>query len=178
VHAQSKIQKRDNGAAVKTGALPENRVYINDRGQGTFICPACEKGVIKDLSEYSKAQSAVRIKCTCTCGHVYRVLLERRRQFRKPVSLVGMFLFGAGSESPRKGLIKICDISRSGIQFTVNSMPEFQVGDTLQIEFTLDDEERSQIREKGVVRRIQSNRVGLEFKTTDHYGKLGQYLFR
>jgi hypothetical protein len=57
-------------------------------------------------------------------------------------------------------------------------MPEFEVGDTLQIEFSLDDEERSQIREKGVVRRIQSNRVGLEFITTDHYGKLGQYLFR
>ena len=57
-------------------------------------------------------------------------------------------------------------------------MPEFQVGDNLTIEFTLDDEERSQIREAGIVQRIQSNTVGLDFKTTDHYGKLGRYLFR
>ena len=158
--------------------LPEKRVFINERGEGTFICPACEQGVIKDLSELRQTPSAVRIKCKCTCGHIYRVLLERRRQFRKAVDLVGMFSYRGGSGPPRKGLIKIRDISRSGIQFTVNSMPDFEVGDTLMIEFTLDDEERSPIREKGVVRRIHSNRIGLEFKTTDHYGKLGQYLFR
>ena len=41
-----------------------------------------------------------------------------------------------------------------------------------------DDEDRSQIREEGIVQRIHSNIIGLSFKTTDHYGKLGQYLFR
>jgi hypothetical protein len=57
-------------------------------------------------------------------------------------------------------------------------MPEFDVGDKLTIEFTLDDEEHSLIREAGIVQRIQSNIVGLDFKTTDHYGKLGRYLFQ
>lgn len=89
-----------------------------------------------------------------------------------------MFLFQGSKGNPTKGLIKIRDISQSGIQFSINSIPEFDVGDKLTIEFTLDDDERSQIRETGIVQWIQSNRVGLDFQTTDHYGKLGPYLFR
>jgi ribosomal protein L19 len=75
-------------------------------------------------------------------------------------------------------LARIRDISQSGIQFSVNSMPDFEIGDKLIIEFTLDDKEHSRIREEGIVRRIQSNIIGLTFQTTDRYGKLGQYLFR
>lgn len=156
----------------------EHRIFINDRGEGTFICPACDKGAIRDLSGLINSEAAVRLKCRCSCGNVYRVLLERRRHFRKPANLVGMFFFQGRTGTPIKGLIRIRDISQSGVQFSVNSMPEFEVGDKLTIEFTLDDEERSQIREDGIVRRIQSSIVGLDFKTTDHYGKLGRYLFR
>ena len=156
----------------------EHRVYLNDQGEGTFICPACDKGVIRDLNQFAGADSAVRLKCKCSCGNVYRVLVERRRHFRKSVKLVGMLSHRGEKGPPSKSLIKIVDISKSGIQFSVNSMPEFEVGSRLALEFTLDDEERSQIREKCIVRRIQSNIVGVEFENFDHYGKLGQYLFR
>ncbi len=154
------------------------RVFINDRGEGTFICPACEKGVIRDLSEFADTATAVRLKCRCQCGHVYRVLVERRRHFRKSVDLVGMYLFPRKTGAPLKGLARIRDISQSGIRFSVNTPPDFAVGDQLIVEFTLDDAERSKIRETGVVSRIQVNSVALRFRTTDHYGKLGQYLFR
>ena len=107
----------------------ENRVFINDRGEGTFICPACNNGVIRDLSQFAQAKTAIRLKCKCSCGNVYRVLLERRHHFRKPVNLVGMLLFKGRKGNPTKGLIKIRNISQSGIQFSVNSMPEFEVGD-------------------------------------------------
>jgi hypothetical protein len=94
------------------------------------------------------------------------------------VNLVGTYVFQDVKGDPVKGLIRIRDISQSGVQFSVNSMPEFKVGDRLTIEFTLNDEDRSQIREAGIVQRIHSNIVGLDFKTTDHYGKLGRFLFR
>jgi hypothetical protein len=155
-----------------------DRVFINDRGEGAFICPACNKGVIRNLSSFMNTESAVRLKCKCSCGNVYRVLVERRRHVRKPVNLVGMYIFKGSSGTPMKGMIRIRDISRSGIRFSVNNIPDFKVGDKLTIEFTLDDVERSSIREEGVVRRIQSNMIGLKFATIDHYGKLGQYLFR
>ena len=177
------VQEKDLKHMPKTAAgLPaekkEHRIFLNDRSEGTFICPACNKGVIRDLSKFAQTQVAVRLKCKCSCGNVYRVLLERRCHFRKPANLVGRFFFQGDKGTPVKGLIKIRDISQSGIQFSVNSMPQFDVGDKLIIEFTLDDGDRSQIREEGIVQRIQSNIIGLEFETTDHYGKLGRYLFR
>jgi hypothetical protein len=156
----------------------EHRVFINDNGKGTFICPVCKKGVIRDLSQFAHVKSAVRLKCKCSCGNVYRVLVERRRHFRKPVNLVGMFLHRSVKGAPTKGLIKILDISQSGIRFSVNTMPEFQEGSKLTLEFTLDDEDRSQVREVCTVRRIDSNIIGVEFENFDHYGKLGRYLFR
>jgi hypothetical protein len=156
----------------------EHRVFLNDRGEGTFICPVCNKGVIRDLNQFAETSSVVRLKCKCNCGNVYRVLVERRRHFRKPVKLVGRFVFEASQGRPVKGLIKVHDISQSGIRFSVNNIPDFKVGDRLTVEFTLDDEDHSQIREIGTVQRIQTNMVGLAFKSTDHYGKLGQYLFR
>ena len=167
--------------AKKPGSVAEkkeHRVFLNDQGEGTFICPACDKGVIRDLSQFTGAESAVRLKCKCSCGNVYRVLVERRRHFRKSVKLVGMLSHRGENGPPGKSLIKILDISQSGIQFSVNSMPEFEVGTKLALEFTLDDADRSQIREVCIVRRIRSNIVGVEFENFDHYGKLGQYLFR
>ena len=168
--------------STQTGTPPLqkiSRVYVNVRREGTFICPACEKAVVRNVSGFSRLRSAVRIKCRCSCGHLYRVQLERRRHFRKSANLTGMYLFRGGADGrPAKGLIQVRDISQSGVQFTVNSIPAFAIGDPLTIEFTLDDKENSQIREDGIVRRIQANTVGLEFKTTDRYGRLGQYLFR
>jgi len=175
---EAKLEHMPRATADVSTEKKEHRIFINDRGEGAFICPACNNGVIRDLSQFSQAQTAVRLKCKCSCGNDYRVLLERRRHFRKPVNLVGMFFFQGSNGNPIKGLIKIRNISQSGIQFSVSSMPEFEVGDKLTIEFTLDDEDRSQVREAGIVRRIRSNIVGLDFNTTDHYGKLGRYLFQ
>ncbi|BBO93008.1 PilZ domain-containing protein [Desulfosarcina ovata] len=156
----------------------EPRVFLNERQEGTFICPACNKGVIRDLSRFSGIESAVRLKCKCSCGHVYRVLVERRAHFRKSVNLLGRYFYKRGDGVHKRGLIRVRDISQSGLLFAVNSEPEFKTGDTLTVEFTLDDRDRSEIREEGIVKRIQANMVGIAFQTTDHYGKLGHYLFR
>ena len=171
-------QEPASSAGPAKSAAPEKRVFINDQGTGTFICPVCQKGVIKDLSNFRHIKSAVRLKCTCSCGHVYRVLVERRRHFRKPVNLMGRFVFDDRRKRPLRGLLRIRNISQSGVQFTINIEPEFRVGDKLTIEFSLDDEEQSPISLEGVVARIENNIVGLAFDTTDHYGRLGQYLFR
>jgi hypothetical protein len=81
----------------KTAAQPAektfSRVFLNDREEGTFTCPACSKGVIRNLSAFAQTRTAIRLKCKCSCGNVYRVLVERRRHFRKPVNLMGIFFF-------------------------------------------------------------------------------------
>jgi hypothetical protein len=152
------------------------RVFLNDKKNGTFICPACNNGVIKHLGQFSQSPKAIRLKCKCKCGHVYRVLVERRRFFREPVNLVGTYHFSEGGTIPKKGMIKILDISQSGLQFSLNSMPEFKVGDRIIVEFRMDDRERSQIREMGTVKDIRSNKIGLQFDSVDPNNGLGLYL--
>jgi hypothetical protein len=154
------------------------RVFLNDQKDGTFICPACNNGVIKHLGEFSQSNKAIRLICTCKCGHVYRVLVERRRFFRKPVNLVGIYCFNEGENNPRKGPIKILDVSQSGLQFSLNSVPEFKVGDRIVVEFRMDDRDRSRIREMGTVKDIRSNRVGLQFDTVDPNDGLGLCLIK
>ena len=166
-------QKPESSAEKK-----EIRVFLNDQEKGTFICPVCNNHVTKDLAEYVQTNLAIRIKCKCKCGHVYRALVERRRYFRKPMNVIGTFLDPGVKGQPKKGMIKILNISQSGLQFSVNGVPSFKEGDLLIVEFRLDDEDRSLIREEGIVRRIKSNIVGLEFDNSERYGKLGKYLFR
>jgi len=143
------------------------RVFLNEQKEGTFICPACNNGVIKHLGRFSNFQKAIRLKCRCNCGHVYRVLVERRRFFRKPVNLVGTYYYSKGENNRKKGPIKILDISQSGLQFSINSMPEFSVGDRIIVEFKMGDRERSQIREMGTVKDIRSNKVGLQYDASN-----------
>ncbi len=175
-------QRNKDGHTARPAEKPisdktEKRVFVNARGEGTFICPACDKGVIRDLSDFTQNPSAVRLKCKCACGHVYRVLVDRRDHFRKPVNLMGRFFFKTSQGQPSQGLIKILDISLTGLRFSMNSAPLFKVGDNLTVEFTLDDGDRTLVREMGTVRRIQGETVGLSFKTADPNGKLARYLF-
>jgi len=103
-------------------------------------------------------------------------MIERRQSFRKSVELVGMCLYLDGNGKTNKQLITILDVSMTGLQLSVNSLPEFKVGDTVIVDFRLDDRERTKIQEKATVLRIQSRTVGLNFEDKGLIGKLGFYL--
>lgn len=152
------------------------RVVLNDQKEGLFFCPACRNCICKDLSKVANIKTAIRIKCKCKCGHVFRAMIERRQSFRKSVTLVGMCLYLDGHGKTNKQLIKILDISMTGLQFSVNSLPKFKVGDTAIVDFRLDDTERTKIQEKVAILRISSKRVGLKFESKGLIGKLGLYL--
>jgi hypothetical protein len=155
-----------------------NRVFLNDNKDGTFICPACNHGVIKHLGDFIDNQKAIRLRCKCKCGYSYRVLVERRRCFRKTVGLAGVYHCSDDDSKTRKDTIKILDISRSGLQFSIKFPPEFKVGDRIIVEFRLDDRMHTLIREMGTVIYIRANKVGLQFDSIDLKGGLGFYLNR
>lgn len=169
-------QKAKADAIVRKGARPPLlRVALDRRSEGTFVCPACNNSVTKDLSKIARVQKAIQINCKCKCGHVYQVLVDRRSILREDVDFVGIFQYDIGGKS-KKGLIKILDISMSGLQFSVNNSPDFKVGDRITVEFSLDDWERTKIREEGIVRWIHANKVGIQFNTVARFGRLSLYL--
>jgi len=154
----------------------EIKVFLNKRNEGTFICPTCNNCVIKNLKDLLSSKSVIKLSCKCKCGITYKALVERRIFVRKPVNFTGIYIYHNKDRALKKGPIRIINLSRSGMLFSVDNVPEFTIEDRIVFEFRLKDEAESQIREEGIVTRIESNKVGIKFISEERYGKLGLYL--
>lgn len=153
-----------------------NRVFLNDKNEATFLCSNCGKGVTRDLSKMVHTQAAIRVTCKCKCGNVFRVLVERRRNHRKIVNLLGMCHYLSDSGQTQKRLIKVLDISPTGLQFSLNDTPRFNVGDKVFADFRLDDRNYTEIKVKGAIKRMRSKEVGIEFISIERPKLLTLYL--
>ncbi len=149
------------------------KVFINAENKATFICPACNKTKITDVSKYKNATVAVKVKCKCPCGHAYNAILERRKSVRKNLNLAGTFTTEGGKN---KGNLTVLNLSRTGMKLKLNFHIDLQVGEKILVEFSLDDQERSSIRKDVFIRSIKDRILGTEFVAKEHYDKLGTYL--
>lgn len=156
------------------------KIYINDDNTATFACPKCQRTGIKDLTEYLQRKKSPRLKARCGCGHSYEIFLEKRKKFRKQTDLLGSYKYiPDNSNTPgHTGSMSVKDISFSGIRVKLQMMPRFKVGDTLYVEFRLDDAKRSQIKKKVIVKNLKGLSAGLAYASPqNHDSVLGFYLF-
>ena len=69
------------------------------------------------------------------------------------------------------------NFSRKGLQMEFSSDTDFQVGDTLDVDFRLDDNFRSPVLKVIIVRNVTGRRLGAEFTEAGAFDKmLGLYL--
>jgi len=156
------------------------KIYVNENNSATFICPKCQKTAVKDLTRYIERKKAFRLKARCNCGHSYEVFLEKRKKFRKPADLPGSYKFTAvaAASEEQQGSMTVKDLSYSGLRIKLSVPPRFKVGDTIFVEFRLDDANRSRIRKKVIVKNIEELSVGLAYADPqNHDSVLGFYLF-
>ena len=149
------------------------RVFINSDNIATFICPECEKVRNADVSKILGIDKALKIKCQCKCGKKFEAIIERRKYFRKSINMEGVCYLG---KQNLKIAVSVIDISRSGLKLKLNSILNIKPEDELLIEFNLDDPEKTLISKKIIVRSISGVIMGVEFKSPEHYDKLGSYL--
>ena len=73
---------------------------------------------------------------------------------------------------------KIFSVSGFGLVFSSLDVKNFQVGDELSIEITLDDEHRTEIMKEAIVRGVRPNGIGCEFEgANESFGSpLGYYV--
>lgn len=143
------------------------KAYITRDNRVTFSCPQCKGTRTVDVTKYKTLEKAVKIKVHCPCGHDYPVMLERRRQFRKSVSLPGTYTRIYNHRRAGSGSMVVKDVSRNGLQIRVNDASYMNVGDILEVDFKLDDKKRSPIRKEVVVRKIVGYDLGTEFISID-----------
>lgn len=173
------ISRGDDDTMADSDTPKEQRVFVNAEGMAIFICPKCETTNTADVQKFASIQKAVRLKARCTCGHVYKAILERRRYYRKSVHLRGTY---AIEGRPDHAPLTVVDISMTGLKFTTRYAAGLKRGTPLILEFQLDDLHATRIQKQCVVRSVTSENVGVEFAAMDAantYDKaLGFYLMR
>jgi hypothetical protein len=107
------------------------------------------------------------IKVKCTCGHAFSVALDYRSYFRKNVKLPGTLHRISSDEALSD--ITITSLSVSGIGFETTSLRHIYINSDFEVEFKLDDNSHTVIRERICIKRISGLTVGAEFTEQDSY---------
>ena len=156
------------------------KAFILKNNTVKLICPKCNAIKTEKVTEYINTVEAVKLEHKCRCGFLHRVHLERRQRHRKTVNLSGQYEGSLSTNQLTRGAMTVKDISRAGLNFQINEdkKPDFVVGDKLLLTFHLDDNQKTLIRKKVVVKNIRGPCVGVAFSSVDLYDKaLGRYMF-
>jgi PilZ domain-containing protein len=143
------------------------KVFVTESNMAVFECPQCNKAKNVDVSRYKDIRQVVRIKVKCPCGHSYRVVLERRKHYRKDVNFPGTYTYVLPDYREDKGGITVKDLSRSGVKIKLNVKKDFKIGDSLSLEFNINDKQRSLIKKEAVIKKISDLYLGVEFISID-----------
>ncbi len=153
------------------------KVFISANDTATFVCPQCGNAGTTDVSKYASIDRKVTVNCRCNCGNHFKVILEKRRQYRKQTDLPGMYFHRLSNGSVLKGTMRVLDISIKGLKLKLTAAPDFKVGTALRVEFHLDDKRRTFIDKEVIVRNVNKNLVGTSFAPTEgDDASLGFYL--
>ena len=142
-------------------------VYITSTNHATFTCPECEATKTVDVTRYAKMEKTVKVKSTCACGHTWTSDLEKRKVYRKKVSLNGTFTHIVNKKPVTKGTMQVTDISAGGLKIKLIDMAEVGLDDRLRVEFQLDDARRTQISKDVLVKNVDGPYIGAAYSRAE-----------
>jgi hypothetical protein len=148
------------------------KVYLNEKREGTIICPSCEKSKIMSFTKFQGVRDPLKVKCTC--GILFKIILEVRSYYRKSTQLQGNYTTPG---TDKAGSMIVENLSLNGIGFRTRLQHNLQVGEIIDLHFELDNNVRSEILKQAVVRRVDGQFVGAKFCDLKAFDKeLGYYL--
>jgi len=154
------------------------KIYITSQQMATFVCPKCSRSKTVNVSKYANIDKLIKVNVKCPCGHAYTSILEKRKRYRKATSLPGSFIHFIDGRPVNRGVLTVEDISATGMKLKLNTPQGFTVGDQMEVEFNLDDKNRTLIKKRVIVRNMNGPYVGVEFGPAEALDKaLGFYLF-
>jgi hypothetical protein len=152
------------------------KVHVRHNHTATLVCPACGQARQVSVAKFRNDRHTLAVRCRCS--HVYRVLLDFRGHYRKPTNLTGTYTL-TDSDAPDGGVIRIHDISGSGVGFSVLGQHRIAPGHELKIKFQLTDRKRTELNKTVRVCRVQDDFIGGEFVGDNGFDKdLGFFLRR
>ena len=150
------------------------KVYVNEKNKVTIICPQCGNVKIENAEPYRTDDGNRNTDITCAkCEAQFTVFVDFRKFYRKKTSLRGI-VYNLNEKFCK---ITVENLSRNGVGFTMADDFTVKIDELIDVQFTLDDENRTFIRKRATVRLIKDNYIGAEFIDIHTFGKeIGFYL--
>lgn len=151
------------------------KTYIRPDNTAVLTCPHCNLQRIIDTASFKDHK--FRLKVRCSCKNVYTAIIEFRKRIRKRTHLRGTYI--NHSQKDQRGNLIVTNVSVAGLEFSSEDIQNFKVEDELTIQFTLDDEHRTDVRKQAIIRDIRTKSIGCEFPGSGDYafdGDLGFYI--
>ena len=126
--------------------------YITSQRNFTVICPHCAQSQVFKLDDIPQ-DSRHPFKYECPCGVHTNVLLNARRNYRKRVTLVGVFTMPSEAKKIER-LCTVLDISATGMRIATDSCKAIYQGQPLHAKVVLDNSLRSRLTLRCAVRGI------------------------
>ncbi|MEN8246176.1 MAG: PilZ domain-containing protein [Thermodesulfobacteriota bacterium] len=143
-------------------------VYISQTNHATFTCPQCEATKTADVSRYAQMEQTVRVKSKCgSCGHSWTSVLEKRKVYRKGVSLLGDVTHIVDNNPVTRGTMEVTDISAGGLKIKLLELLDLRLNDKLHVDFHLDDARKTLISKDVLVKNIDGNHIGVAFSRSE-----------
>jgi hypothetical protein len=168
-------RSKDNNfmiSSAQTHSAESSKVFLSHCGTTTVECPLCKTCHYTTVPEHLHNKP---VRAKCECGQSFPVLFDSRKYFRKEVRLSGEYWDTSGAQD----LMTVTTLSVCGVGFEARrSNLLLNEGETIQINFLLNSNDRNWIKLKAVVKRVKGNQVGVEFTgLNDHQRKcIGFYL--
>ena len=142
-----------------------------------LACSECNRQKIVDMTEYLKNGNISKFKVRCKCGHSWYEFLEKRRFIRKSTNLPGSYILFNNGKAVDTGYMLVVEISIEAVKIRLNQKKDFKIGDTLEVDFILDNKSKTNIKRKVLVKKIDLPFVISAFEKTDHLNPdIGFYL--
>jgi hypothetical protein len=169
VAESSSNSSKDNNfmiSSAQTHCTESLKVFLSHCGTTTVQCPLCEKCHYTTVPEHFHNKP---VRAKCECGKSFPVLFDSRKYFRKEVRLPGEYWDTSGVQD----LMTVTTLSICGAGFESRRRNLLlNEGETIQVKFLLNNNDRKWIKLKAVVKRVKGNQVGVEFTDlNDHQRK-------
>lgn len=181
--------KGNNNSGNNQAESEITKLFVGSDGKVNYTCPGCGRTKTLDVSKFLELDKEIRLKSKCPCGHQGRLLVERRKNFRKKTSFPGVYLYERKPDNTdiqtgslfRRKAIEVVNLSNTGLRFKILGSHHLKIGDVGVAEFVLQDNNKSLIRQKVEVRNINKDEVGAQFCHIDpavsDFRNINFYLF-
>lgn len=150
-------------------------VFVDREGFTSIPCPHCESTFRLSVARYQKVKHSLITKCTCKKR--FRVNLNFRQFYRKPVNLAAE-VKNKSVDSKDWLPVIVVNLSMGGLLFKVDGPTDIRRGHQLYVRFILDNQQSCVIDKEVRVVNIRDDHYGCEFLNLAYEEKeLGYYLF-